>query len=101
MSNLGRYQDIVEEASRAGGVDNWLQLVEREAVEEAAPKMIGVGTLVAFGLMGTALLVKRLVDKRMDRRKLAERAREQLQEEVEAALNSQDDIEENLEDSVE
>lgn len=43
MGNLGRYQDIVTDAKRAGGVDNLIADIEGNAVAGAAPRLLAVG----------------------------------------------------------
>lgn len=43
MSNLGRYQDIVISAKRAGGVDAYLAAVSAEAVARSRPLHLGLG----------------------------------------------------------
>ena len=43
MGNLGKYQDIVTDAKRAGGVANLIADIERDAVAGAAPRLLAVG----------------------------------------------------------
>lgn len=43
MGNLGKYQDIVTDAKRAGGVDNLIAAIEGNAVAGAAPRLLAVG----------------------------------------------------------
>ncbi|WP_141013068.1 hypothetical protein [Nocardioides sambongensis] len=43
MGNLGKYQDIVTEAKRAGGVDNLIADIEGNAVAGAAPFLLAIG----------------------------------------------------------
>ena len=43
MSNLGRYQDIVTDAKRAGGVDALIQIIEDTAVAGKRPTLVGLG----------------------------------------------------------
>lgn len=43
MGNLGKYQDIVTDAKRAGGVDNLIAEIEGNAVAGAAPGLLAVG----------------------------------------------------------
>lgn len=43
MGNLGRYQDIVTDAKRAGGVDELIADIEGNAVAGAAPGLLAVG----------------------------------------------------------
>lgn len=42
MSNLGRYQWVTEEASKAGGVDKWLEIIKKAAYKEGASDMKNV-----------------------------------------------------------
>jgi hypothetical protein len=51
MGNLGKYQDIVVDAKRAGGIDNLIAGIECNAVAKAAPR------LLAAGAGGGALIV--------------------------------------------
>lgn len=43
MGNLGKYQDIVTDAKRAGGVDNLIADIEGNAVAGAAPRLLAIG----------------------------------------------------------
>lgn len=54
MGNLGKYQDIVTDAKRAGGVDNLISEIEDNAVAGAAPGLIAVGAGVgALAVLAT------------------------------------------------
>lgn len=85
MGNLGKYQHIVTEAKRVGGVDNLIKIIEKNAVLRAAPKLIGTG--VGAGVLGT-LAVGRLRQAQRDREGLANEAKEQLKTEVQESMNS-------------
>lgn len=56
MSNLGKYQDIVIEAARQGGVDNLIKTIEDSAVADAAPKIFVKGA-IAGAVVCTAVAV--------------------------------------------
>ena len=61
MSNLGRYQDIVVEANKAGGPDVWLDAIKKAAYSRGASDMkntlvapllltgVGIGTVGVIG----------------------------------------------------
>lgn len=51
VGNLGRYQEIIELAKSAGGVDAMIEQIERGAVTKAAPKLVGI-TLVVGAAIG-------------------------------------------------
>ena len=59
MSNLGRYQGIVEEAFRAGGPDIWIDTIKKSAYQKGASDMKGILVLpllavgVTIGVAGT------------------------------------------------
>ena len=63
MSNLGRYQDIVTDAKRLGGVEDYLRLIEARAVTRATPRLVARsvgGTLVVVAsIAGFALEIRR------------------------------------------
>ncbi|MBT0995474.1 hypothetical protein KIN34_14400 [Cellulomonas sp. DKR-3] len=54
MSNLGRYQEIVTESARAGGVDKLIKSIESGAVAKATPGLVGKGVGLGVLLAGTA-----------------------------------------------
>lgn len=66
MSNLGLYQDIVTEASRAGGVDKLVRRIESGAVAKATPGLlatgVGVGVLLTVVAGAAAVGGKRAWD---------------------------------------
>lgn len=75
MSNLGKYQDLTTLAKGAGGVDNFIESVELDAVLNAAPKLIipslAIGAALAWG-------VKSLLEKRDTIRQAAQDAKDQI-----------------------
>ncbi|WP_132064288.1 hypothetical protein [Dietzia maris] len=80
MGNLGRYQEIIELAKSAGGVDAMIEQTKRGAVAEAAPKLVGITLVVgaAIGACATTGVsrVKQAADHRREvqhRAKLAEK----------------------------
>ena len=86
MSNLGGYQDFATAAKRAGGVDNFIAAIEKDAVTKAFPKIFGAGLLVAGAVASTAVAVaKRYSGLRDLREAQANEAREQIKAEVEAS----------------
>ena len=56
MSNLGGYQQIVQDAKRAGGVDELIKTISTSAVFDAAPKLIAAG--VGIRVEGTLAFEK-------------------------------------------
>lgn len=59
MSNLGRYQNIVVDAHKAGGPDKWLEIIKKSSYEAGAADMknslivplLGLG--IGIGVAGT------------------------------------------------
>lgn len=96
MSNLGRYQELVTEAKSLGGVENYLNLIEANAVANAAPRLVvrgAVVTLVAVGgIAAVALEVKRRIDARSALAEAAGAARDSLTS-VRPDDNAVDDLE--------
>lgn len=82
MSNLGRYQELVTEAKSLGGVENYLKLIEANAVASAAPRLVAQGAAVTLlavgGVAGVVLEMKRRIDKRRALATEAEAARQSL-----------------------
>ena len=76
MSNLGRYQDIVVEANKAGGPNVWLETIKKAAYNRGASDMkntliapllltgIGVGTV---GVIGYQKIKKWISDKKEEK----------------------------------
>ncbi len=50
MSNLGRYQEIVELAKKSGGVDAMIDVIKKGAVADAAPRLVGAGVAAGAAL---------------------------------------------------
>lgn len=48
MSNLGKYQEFTTEAAKRGGVDSYIQDIERGAVLKAAPVILIAGAIVGW-----------------------------------------------------
>ena len=85
MGNLGKYQDIVTDAKRAGGVDNLIADIEGNAVAGAAPRLLamgaGAGALVVLAARWSA---RRYGEWKSEREARAEAAKAQLRAAVEA-----------------
>lgn len=62
MSNLGKYQEVVTDAKRFGGMEDYLRLIEARAVTRATPRLVTqsvIGTLlVVAGVAGLAREVR-------------------------------------------
>lgn len=93
MGNLGRYQEIVELAKRSGGVDAMLDVVKKGAVEDAAPKLIGVGVAAGAALtVGTTRgpgWVRQALVSRRERIQRAQAAEQELREALDAHQSSE------------
>jgi hypothetical protein len=91
LGNLGKYQDIVQAAKEAGGVDKLIENIGEGAVSKAAPKIYVRGALA--GALGTAatgvatgvvvMAAKRYLDNKKAREALAEDAKAHLKAAVE------------------
>ena len=92
MSNLAGYQDITTAAKAAGGVDRYLEFIQKMAVKEAAPSLYatGLGVGAAIGV-GATLGVKRWLDQRQADREAAEEAKVQLTSEIEVLAGAAGD----------
>ena len=86
MSNLGRYQDIVTDAKRAGGVDALIQIIEDTAVARKRPTLVGLGfgagVLLASLVGGGAVAVRHRIGMKAEQEAVAEEAKRQLRAEV-------------------
>lgn len=87
IDNLGAYGEITKAAKDAGGVSRWINLLETEAVINAAPRLrveggiVGVGlTAIAGGVYWLYSRHRRVHTERLDN------ARNELREVVEDAL---------------
>ena len=86
MSNLGRYQEIVETAKNAGGVDNLIKQIEENAAAEGASRSRVEGAVVA-----TVLLVaggaagKAIMERKRSRKERSNAAKEQLKAAIDDA----------------
>lgn len=89
MGNLGKYQDIVIEAKRAGGVDNLIADIERNAVAGVAPRLLAIGAgagvlVVPAARWGT----RRYREWKVEREVCAETAKAQLRTVVRNSTDS-------------
>ncbi|MEW2287062.1 hypothetical protein [Streptomyces sp. NPDC047841] len=99
MGNLGKYQDIVEAAKRAGGVDALIKIIQDAAVAKAYPGVFRKGAAVGAGagvvgtlvVGGVAVTVRRFLDDKRAREALANEAEKQLKAEVEKSMSSDGD----------
>lgn len=79
MGNLGRYQDIVTDAKRAGGVDNLIAAIESNAVAGAAPRLLAAGAGAgAFVVLAAPWGARRYQEWKSGREAHAEAAKAQL-----------------------
>lgn len=92
MGNLGKYQDIVTDTKRAGGVDNLIADIEGNAVAGAAPRLLavgaGAGALVVLAARWSARLYGEWKSEREAR---AEAAKAQLRAVVDSAIDTDAD----------
>lgn len=92
MGNLGKYQDIVTEARRVGGVDNLIEIIEEAAVSKEFPRIlgkgVGAGALATLGAGVVVVAMRRVLGSRKAREALANEAKEQLKAEVEESIDS-------------
>ncbi|MYS94789.1 MULTISPECIES: hypothetical protein [Streptomyces] len=99
MGNLGKYQDIVEAAKRAGGVDALIKIIQDAAVAKASPGVFrkgaalgaGAGVVGTLAAGGVAVTVRRSLDDKRAREALANEAEKQFKAEVEKSMNSDGD----------
>ncbi|MFV0452860.1 MAG: hypothetical protein ACK5LS_11590 [Propioniciclava sp.] len=90
MSNLGRYQEIVEAAKEAGGVDTWIRRIEDGAVARETPRIVVVTAVSVVAACATVVGGIKLVrGKRAEKIAAGERAKDELRSLVEQA--SEDD----------
>ena len=102
MSNLGKYQDIVEESHKAGGPDIWIGSIKKEAYNQGASDMKDnlVGPLLMIGF-GIGIIVdkcypkiKKLISKKREEKLLAQKEAEQaeqlLKKELDEAIEELD-----------
>lgn len=88
MGNLGKYQDIVIDAKRAGGVANLIADIEQDAVAGAAPRLLAVGAGAgALAVVVARWSTHRYRDWRAGLDARAEAAKAQLRAGVETATN--------------
>ena len=79
MGNLGKYQDIVTDAKRAGGVDNLIAAIEGDAVAGAAPRLLAVGAGAgALVVLAARWSARRYGEWKSEREARAEAAKAQL-----------------------
>ena len=85
MSNLGKYQEIVEDAFRAGGPDIWINTIKKSAYNKGASDMKGILVLpllavgVTVGVAGMVAYQKIsqwIADKKADNTLTDQEARE-------------------------
>lgn len=84
MGNLGRYQEIVEVAKRSGGVDAMLDVVKKGAVDDAAPRLMGIGAaagaVLTVGVTKGPGWVRQALANRREHIQQAEAAEQELRE---------------------
>lgn len=98
MSNLGGYQNIVEEAHKAGGPDKWLEIVKKAAYDAGAADMknslivpllgLGIGIGVA-GVLATQKIynwIRENEEKKVISEVEAKKAEKYLLEELEKSM---------------
>lgn len=92
MGNLGKYQDIVTEAKRAGGVDALIKIIEDTAIGKRSrvtfAKGVGAGVLLTCVVAEGAVVAQRFLENRAEREALANEARDQLWAEIEGSVNT-------------
>lgn len=96
MSNLGKYQTIVEEAYKAGGVDAWLKTIKDAAYAQGSadtknklllPVAVGcvtVGALGQYAYHKLAPKVKNKIEQKKQLKKSAIEAEDLLKQELES-----------------
>ena len=98
MSNLGRYQDIVEEAHNSGGVDVWLNEIKNAAYNKGVADTekdristllwgVGIGSLVTIT---TTKIVKWVSNKKKEKLLIEQKAKEaekQLKEKLDTTVS--------------
>ena len=99
VGNLGRYQEIIELAKSAGGVDAMIEQIKRGAVAEAAPKLVGITLVVgaAIGACATTGVsrVKQAADHRREVQHKAQLAEKDLRLVARDGANETDDDDSN------
>ena len=99
MSNLGRYQDIVVEANKAGGPDVWLDAIKKAAYSRGASDM--KNTLVApLLLTGVGIGTVGVIGYQKIKKWISEKKEEKILTEKEAA-QAEIFLKKELEDTVE
>ena len=104
MSNLGKYQTIVEEAYKAGGVDAWLKTIKDAAYSQGSADTknrllfpVAVGC-VAIGALGKqtydklAPMVKAKYAQKKQLKKSAEEAEVLLKQELEPQVDAMETL---------
>ena len=92
MGNLGKYQDIVTDAKRAGGVDNLIADIEGNAVAGAAPRLLAVGAGAgALVVLAARWSARRYGEWKSGREARAEAAKAQLRAVVGSATDTDAD----------
>ena len=84
MSNLGRYQEIVESAKSAGGVDYLIKQIEENAAAQGTSRnrMEGAAAATLLLVVGAAV-GKRIMDRNRSRKERSNAAKEQLKAAIE------------------
>ena len=93
MSNLGLDQDVVTEMARSGGVEAWIDQVERGAVAKASPRAFLAGAGFTGVLVLAVWATNHLVERRRADLLLASEARESLTELYEQSTQATPDDE--------
>ena len=89
MGNLGKYQEIVTDAKRAGGVDNLITGIESNAVAGAAPRLLAMGAVAgALVVLAARWSARRYGEWTSGREARAETAKAQLRAAVEGATDT-------------
>lgn len=92
MSNLGKYQDIVTEAKRAGGVDALIKIIEDNAVARRSPSMLaigaGTGVLLTCFVGGGVVAARRILDKKSRQEAMAKQAKEELKAVIDRSVST-------------
>lgn len=102
MSNLGKYQDIVEESHKAGGPDIWIGSIKKEAYTQGASDMkdnlvgpllmigIGIGSIGVISYQNIKKWVSKKREEKLLTKKEAEQAEKLLKKELDEAIEELD-----------
>lgn len=102
MSNLGKYQDIVEAAHQAGGPSVWLDTIKKSAYTSGASDMknklvapvliigIGIGSIGVISYQNIKKWVSKKREEKLLTKKEAEQAEKLLKKELDEAIEELD-----------